>query len=84
MTTAKFKPFVFPVSDFALSNIANMTNVPNPEFQKLWPNLIEFLRLEYENTIQPYTDAVTLTVLLFTFVWPLLLTALNSVFALYT
>jgi hypothetical protein len=24
MTTAKFKPFVFPVSGFALSNIANI------------------------------------------------------------
>jgi hypothetical protein len=36
-----------------------MANVPIPEFQKLWSNLIEYLRLEYENTIQhPDWDAV--------------------------
>jgi hypothetical protein len=37
-----------------------MANVPTPEFQKLWTNLIECPRLEYENTIhqQPDADAV--------------------------
>jgi hypothetical protein len=37
-----------------------MANAPTPEFQKLSSNLIESLRLEYENTIQqhPDTDAV--------------------------
>jgi hypothetical protein len=36
-----------------------MANVPTQEFQKLWSNLIEYLRLEYKNTIQhPDWDAV--------------------------
>jgi hypothetical protein len=37
-----------------------MANVPTQEFQKLWSNLTESLRLEYENTIKqhPDTDAV--------------------------
>jgi hypothetical protein len=36
-----------------------MVNVPTPEFQKLWSNLIESLRLEYENFIQhPDCDSV--------------------------
>jgi hypothetical protein len=34
-----------------------MANVPTPEFQKLWSNLIESLRLAYENTIQEHPDA---------------------------
>lgn len=29
-----------------------MANEPTPEFQKLWSNLTEPLRLQYENTIQ--------------------------------
>jgi hypothetical protein len=37
-----------------------MANVPSSEFQKLWSNLIEYLRLEHENLIQqhPGSDAV--------------------------
>jgi hypothetical protein len=34
-----------------------MANVPTPEYQKLWSNLIESLRLEYENAIQQNPDA---------------------------
>jgi hypothetical protein len=34
-----------------------MANVPTPEFQKLWSNLIESLRWEYENTVQQHPDA---------------------------
>jgi hypothetical protein len=34
-----------------------MANVLTPEFQKLWSNLIESLRLEYENTLQQHPDA---------------------------
>jgi hypothetical protein len=33
-----------------------MTNIPTPEFQKLRSNLIEYLMLECENTVQ-YTNA---------------------------
>jgi hypothetical protein len=33
-----------------------MANVPAPEFQKLWSNLVESFRLEYENTMQQHTD----------------------------
>jgi hypothetical protein len=29
-----------------------VANVPTPEFQKLWSNQIEYLRLGYENTLQ--------------------------------
>jgi hypothetical protein len=35
-----------------------MANVPTPEFQKLWSNLIDSLRLEYKNTMQQHPDAV--------------------------
>jgi hypothetical protein len=36
-----------------------MANVPTSEFQNLWSNMTESLRLEYKNTIQhPGTDAV--------------------------
>jgi hypothetical protein len=38
-----------------------MANVPTPEFQKLWSNLIKPLRLEYENTIQQHSDANSVT-----------------------
>jgi hypothetical protein len=34
-----------------------MANVHTPEFQKLWSNLIESLRLEYENTVQQHPDS---------------------------
>jgi hypothetical protein len=33
-----------------------MANIPTPEFQKLWSNLIESLRLEYENTVQQHPN----------------------------
>jgi hypothetical protein len=32
-------------------------NVPTPEFQKFWSNLIESLKREYENTIKQFPDA---------------------------
>jgi hypothetical protein len=38
-----------------------MVNVPTPEFQKLWSNLIGSLRLEYENTIPQHPDADAVT-----------------------
>jgi hypothetical protein len=34
-----------------------MANVTTLEFQKLWSNLIESLRLEHENTAQQHPDA---------------------------
>jgi hypothetical protein len=34
-----------------------MTNVPTPQLQKLWSNMTDSLRLEYENTIQQDPDA---------------------------
>jgi hypothetical protein len=34
-----------------------MANIPIPEFQKLWSNLIESLKLEYENTVQQHPDS---------------------------
>jgi hypothetical protein len=34
----------------------SMANVPSPEFQKLWPNVIESLRLEYGDTTQQYLN----------------------------
>jgi hypothetical protein len=34
-----------------------MTNAPSPEFLNLWSNLIESLRLEYENSKQQHPDA---------------------------
>jgi hypothetical protein len=34
-----------------------MANVHTPEFQVFWPNLIDSLRLEYENTIKQHPDA---------------------------
>jgi hypothetical protein len=42
-----------------------MVNVCIPEFQKLWSNLIESLRLDYENTTQkcPEANAVMVFVL---------------------
>jgi hypothetical protein len=36
-----------------------MINVPTTEFQKLWSSLTEYLRSEYENTIQQRRDADT-------------------------
>lgn len=33
-----------------------IANVPTPEFQKLWSNLIEFMRLEYDITQYPDVD----------------------------
>jgi selenocysteine lyase/cysteine desulfurase len=38
-----------------------VANVPTPEFQKIWSNLIECLRLEYENTTEQHPDAEALT-----------------------
>jgi DNA primase large subunit len=35
-----------------------MADVPTPEFQKLWSNLIESLMLEHENATEQYPDAV--------------------------
>jgi hypothetical protein len=32
-------------------------NVSTSEFQKIWSNLIEYLRLENENTMQQNSDA---------------------------
>jgi hypothetical protein len=43
--------------------IRTTAKVTTPEFQKLWSNLIEFLRLKYENTIQhPDADAAMVSV----------------------
>jgi hypothetical protein len=34
-----------------------MAKLPTPKFQKLWSNLTESLRLEYESTIQQHPEA---------------------------
>jgi hypothetical protein len=34
-----------------------MANISTSEFQKIWSNLTEFLRLENENTMQQNPDA---------------------------